>query len=31
VTLALRELTRSGFVERADRHFRLRVDPEGLA
>lgn len=30
VTLALRELMRSGFVERADRRFRVRVAPEEL-
>jgi CRP/FNR family cyclic AMP-dependent transcriptional regulator len=31
VTLALRELMRSGFVERAGRRIRLRVAPEELA
>jgi CRP-like cAMP-binding protein len=31
VTLALRELMRSGFVERSDRRFRLRVAPWELA
>ena len=31
VTLALRELMRSGFVERIDRRFRLHVAPEKLS
>lgn len=31
VTLALRELMRTGFVSRADRRYRLGIPPEGLS
>jgi CRP-like cAMP-binding protein len=31
VTLALRELMRSGFVSRVDRRYRLSISPEDLS